>query len=498
MAQILKASGFDKCKPLVLNTVTELYIKHLELVLSRAEKFALSRSNCPNEILAQDLTQALLDVQLLKAPISEASQDIQLDAKGHEVENNTKSLDSLVKWLQYSDMFNVSKRLAEVPTALIHNLAEKRKIDISAETDQERKRRRLRERQEFYNQFKHGEEKSQGIDRIVDDLDDDEITSDDKLSWLAYLAEKDLKLGHNLKFANTCILDTVMSVHKNKKFHPPSKNGEDSYHALRNHLHNYSKNDYLVLHIQDAEDKDEGEATLQPSSELKEALPYNIRYPDALLNDDIEQYLKYAEEHPVEIEKLRQDTEETKEDVLPSKGKDPSPLGLSGEEKPVVSVLKDVLLNGSEVVNGEGSEKEQGEVSVESEKTNKSIDKNGESKPNGDEKTPTDEIKQDDEANDTVQNAKSGDDAKEEDVGNVDDDDAGQNDKPDEMVVGDGSEKAEGANGSIEPSADNDKPEEFLEEQEDTSAVSPTEPQDVSKNENEDTEMVDEAEADEK
>lgn len=341
VAQILKASGFDKCKPLVLNTVTELYIKHLELVLSKAKKFALTRSNCTNEMLPQDLTQALLDVQLIKPLSFESILDPRDNAIEPEAEYNTKSLESLVRWLRYGDSYSLSKRLSEVPTALIHNLAEKRKIDISAETDQERKKRRLRERQEYYNQFKHGEENSQGFDRLVDDIDDDEITSNDKLSWLAYLAEKDLKLGHNLKFANTCILNTVMSVHKNQKFHPPSKNGEDSYQVLQNHLHNYNKNDYLVLHIQDADDKDENGISLQPSAQLKEFLPYNVKYSDALLNDDIQQYFKYADEHPMEIQKIRESIEEKGRKDPETNDNVPRPSVL-GEEKPVLTVLEEV------------------------------------------------------------------------------------------------------------------------------------------------------------
>lgn len=339
MTQILKASGFDKCKPLVLNTVTELYIKYLELVLASAKKFSLSRAKCTNEMLPQDLVQALLDVQLIKPLSFESVLDPRDSTEEPTPEYSTKSLESFMRWLKYSDSFRLSKQLCEVPTALIHNLVEKRKIDISAETDQERKRRRLRERQEYYNQFKHGEEHAQE-DRTVDDLDDDEITTNDRLSWLAYLSEKDLKLGHNLKFANTCILDTVLSVYKNKKFHPPSKNGEDSFEFLQNHILNYNRNDYVVLHIQEAED-DEAGTSVQPSNQLKETLPYNVKYSDALLNDNIEQYFKYAEEHPEEVEKIRESVDKAKE-ISTQNGKLPSLVGLSGEEKPVVSVLKEI------------------------------------------------------------------------------------------------------------------------------------------------------------
>lgn len=382
MTQILKASGFDKCKPLVLNTVTELYVKHLELILASAKKFSLSRANCTNEILPQDLVQALLDVQLIKPLSFESILDPRDSAVEPPAEYNTKSLESFVRWLKYSDSFRLSKQLCEVPTTLIHNLVEKRKIDISAETDQERKKRRLREKQEYYNQFKHGDEHTQ-VDRIVDDLDDDEITSNDRLSWLAYLTEKDLKLGHNLKFANTCILDAVLSVHKNKKFHPPSKNGEDSFEFLQNHLYNNNKNDYVVLHIQDAEDDDAG-TTLQPSQVLKESLPYNVKYSEALLDDNVEQYFEYAEKHPEEIEKIRESLEKAKEEAA-TNGRLPSPLGLSGEEKPVVSVLKEVAdidvmpsARVGDVVEGEEiKEIDNNEKSEDDKEINEKNDENG-------------------------------------------------------------------------------------------------------------------------
>lgn len=323
VAQILKSSGFDKCKPLVLDAITGLYIKHLELVLSRAKKFAITRSNCTNEMLPQDLTQALLDVLLIK-PLAHDEDD----QKGPEHEDNTKSLDSFVRWLQYSDSFRLSKKLNEVPTALIHNLVEKRKVDISAETDQERKKRRLRERQEYYNQFKHGETSVPGFGRLTEDFDEDEITSNEKLSWLTYLAEKDLKLGHNLKFANTCIQDAVVSAYRNTKFHPPSKNGETSLQVLQSHLYSYNKNDYMVLHIQEADEKEDGTGGVQPSTAVLDILPYNVKYSRALLSDDMEQYFKYAEEHPGEVQQIHEGVLMKEED-----------------EKTTLSELEDKLVN---------------------------------------------------------------------------------------------------------------------------------------------------------
>lgn len=307
VAQMLKASGFDKCKPLVLNTVTDLYIRHLELILNSAKKFAIARSNCTNEILAQDLLQAFMDVQFLKPLSFESCLDPRDSSTAPTAEYNTKSVESFKRWLQYSDSYRTSKKLSEVPISMIHNLIDKRKVDTSSETDQERKKRRLRERQEYYNQLKQGDENFQrDMGRLVDDFEEDEITSDDKLSWLTYMAEKDLKLGHNFKFVNTTIQDSLIPLQKNKKFHPPSKNGEDSYRSFQNHLRNSNKYDHVVIQIQELADADGSEKTpiVLPSSQLKNALPYNVKYPDSLMNDDLELYVNYAQTHPEEIEKI--------------------------------------------------------------------------------------------------------------------------------------------------------------------------------------------------
>ncbi|KAM9922893.1 hypothetical protein OXX59_005534 [Metschnikowia pulcherrima] len=293
IAQILKSAGFDKCKPSVLHTVTDLYIKHLELVIGKAKKFAVARTSSVNEMTAQDVAEALLDIGFLK-PIA---------VNDPEGRKNTKSIESFKNWVKYSDTFAVSKRLSAVPSSLLANLAEKRKIDTSSETDQERKKRRLRERQEYFNQLKQGEESGKTEKNELDDLDEDEITANDKISWLAYLAEKDLKLGQNMKYVNTCIQDDLSAVHKLKKFHPTPIDGEDSYSVFQHHAHNSTKNDHFVLQLQEDEkpDADKG-VQVVPPAELKSVLPYNLKYEDSLVDEDLSQYLQYAEAHKDEIE----------------------------------------------------------------------------------------------------------------------------------------------------------------------------------------------------
>ncbi|PVH14791.1 uncharacterized protein CXQ87_005067 [Candidozyma duobushaemuli] len=298
VAQILKASGFDKCKPSTLNTITDIYIKHFELVLNSAKKFGHARSRCTNVLEAPDLVQALLDVQLIKPSTGDSLLDPKDAPNEPETEYNVKSLESFIKWLQFSDNFNLSKRLSEVPSSQLRNLMEKRKIDTSSETDQEKKKRRLRERQEYYNQLKSGENPANAqFGGIADDLEEAEVTENDKLSWLAYLAEKDVKLGHNLQYVNTVLHDMVLPIHNNSKYHP-SKDEEDAYSKFLSHAHNNIRNDHILLNIQEADTEEEAKIErVQPSQKLKDALPYNVKYQDSLLNDDLQQYIEYTEKY---------------------------------------------------------------------------------------------------------------------------------------------------------------------------------------------------------
>ncbi|PSK37169.1 hypothetical protein C7M61_003596 [Candidozyma pseudohaemuli] len=298
VAQILKALGFDKCKPLTLNTITDIYIKHFELVLNSAKKFGHARSRCTNVLEAPDLVQALLDVQLIKPLTGDSLLDPKDAPNEPETEYNVKSLESFIKWLQFSDNFNLSKRLSEVPSSQLRNLMEKRKIDTLSETDQEKKKRRLRERQEYYNQLKLGENPANAqFGGIADDLEEAEVTENDKLSWLAYLAEKDVKLGHNLQYVNTVLHDMVLPIHNNSKYHP-SKDEEDAYLKFLSHAHNNIRNDHILLNIQEADTEEEAKVErVQPSQKLKDALPYNVKYQDSLLNDDLQQYIEYTEKY---------------------------------------------------------------------------------------------------------------------------------------------------------------------------------------------------------
>lgn len=270
IAQVLKAAGFDKCRPLTLDTVTDLYIHHLQLVAASAQKFAVSRTGHANQIESPDVLQALFDVRMLGPLLLELLLGTRECEPG--VETSTRLVELFVKWVQLSDHFALSRKLSEVPKALIRNLIEKRQID-TAEADQDKKKRRLRERQEFYN-------------LLGRDADDEEVL--EELSWLAYVAEKDLKLGHAYKFRHTALENSLSDYQKNAKLQPEQP----------------VAGDHVVLLVQ--------EAPLAATAErLESYLPYKVAYLDVVLNDDYGQ----TEEDQREQESIQEGTEESTQDA---------------------------------------------------------------------------------------------------------------------------------------------------------------------------------------
>lgn len=306
-------------------------------------KYSLLRTN-GGQINIQDILEAMLDVQLIKPSSFESILDphdqfptIQTPRRVQHNNYNTKSIESFVDWLKYSDQFRLSQKLSSVPNNLLFNLIDKRKIDDSNETDQQRKKRRLKEKQDFYNQFKFGADENGRIsekrpasynDEEVsgkkNSIDDEALTDDDKLSWLTYLAEKDLKLDNNLKFLNTILQDELLKIQNNKKYHPDPKDVEaDQQTKFHNHLSNLNKHDHVVLNIEDyIEDKEEHQGqeheekeAVLPSKKLMEVLPYNVKYDSGLLDDDLEQYIEYYKKHHPDEKQEQEDMLEPETEV---------------------------------------------------------------------------------------------------------------------------------------------------------------------------------------
>lgn len=290
VAQILKASGFDKCKPSVLNIVTDLYVQYFKLLIHKTMKYSVARTHASDCVQVQDIVQAMLDVRLIEPSSFETALDphdslrpkLASSNASRPANFNTKSVESFVEWLHFSDSFRTSKKLAEVPKGLIKNLIDKRKTNDPSETDQDRKRRRLKEKQDFYNNFKD-DENHHGLHS--DDENDSELDSE-RLLWVMYLADKDLKLGHHLKFLNSSLEQGMLLVQGNRKLHPVKDQKE--LDELQLHIKNANKHDHIVLSVEE----ENAEDPVQPSEALILVLPYNLQYGD-LLEDDLEKYWEF-------------------------------------------------------------------------------------------------------------------------------------------------------------------------------------------------------------
>lgn len=329
ISQIIKASGYDKCKPSVINALTDLYIHSFQRLIQTARKCSETRTRSSSVLQVQDVMQALIFTGEIKPenyfkldddPMYENTQSYPVSAY------NTRSLDSFIDWMGYSDIYRVSQQLNELPQSLIKNLIEKRKLDLDdSSTDHERRKRKYQEKQNYYNSMLHragaADGSAAGQDEPGDD-DVDEITHRDKLRWLNYLIEKDMKLGQDLKYSNTSLINEFLMFQENKKFHPHiiQDEGEslDEGQDFRHRIRHLNDQDFVVLPVEEASAPEESvesvlttkamdkgiapSLTPHPSTQLMDLLPYNIQYPESLTRDDLEQFILYREKLEMENE----------------------------------------------------------------------------------------------------------------------------------------------------------------------------------------------------
>ena len=321
VAQILKANGFDKCKPSTLNVVTDLYLQVFQNAIKESLKCSNLRTNS-NSPEIQDVTQALINTGVFKVKELTRIHDKYFE----ESKYNTKSVESLKEWCAKSEQFAIEKKLNELPNNLIKNLIEKRKLDIDdGESDLAKRKRKHKERQEFYNQLKLNDDQQQRkVDE--DELNEDIITEKDKLNWFNYLIEKDLKLGHDLKFLNTdpIIVKEFLKYQNNYKFHPIDTSGNkkekhNNWDRIQNHLKHMNKTDHIVSEVtaEEANANDSEKDLMTSLEKLSTLLPYNLQYDLNLLEDDLTKFYKAEEESVLPPEEEEDEQMVQNEEVQP-------------------------------------------------------------------------------------------------------------------------------------------------------------------------------------
>lgn len=319
--QILKATGFDKCKPSIVNIITDLYIQYLKLLLLKSLKYSKHRGDAAGVgeedatdlISVQDIAQAMLDLGFIKPSSGESLVDAyDVPTFPNVKDYNVKSAESFKNWILYSDSFTTLKKITKLPKLLSQNLIEKRKIDNGeeeVEEDKEKKSRRLKEKQDFYNHFTQNLSSKSDPSLSANTNTGSSATAAaaaaanatgvdgvEGLNWLNYISEKDLKLGYDMKFLNTSLDTEFRQLLSNDNLHPI----ENKEQKLQTHLNNLYKFDHILIEIE--EDEEETSASVPTSNsgvtvslELAKTLPYNLKYDSILLEEPLDEYYEYTQ-----------------------------------------------------------------------------------------------------------------------------------------------------------------------------------------------------------
>lgn len=320
VVQILKALGFDKCKPSVANVITDLCARYLAKLLAQSLKLARHRDAAADAITMesaltiQDVSQAMLDIGLLKPRVGESILDafdvppvavapaLGVNHEGGS-DGGTKTAELFKLWLLYSDVATTARKLSRVSNVQVQALVEKRRVDLDEggeEEDKEKRERRLRERQEYYNQ---AEPATRGAARGDNDLmaaeayngsaathaslgRHDAHNASLQLDWLNYLAEKDLHSAHDLRFLNTALHANLVELAGIEQLHLR----EDREKVTAGGSYRF---DHMVIEIEEG---------VQVPEAVVESLPYNVRYDAALLEDDLQAYWEFAQRERSQIE----------------------------------------------------------------------------------------------------------------------------------------------------------------------------------------------------
>ncbi|EDO17501.1 hypothetical protein Kpol_1058p38 [Vanderwaltozyma polyspora DSM 70294] len=168
MLQLLKAHGFDKCKPSTVNTVTDLYIRFLELFMNEITKMADSRQDEDDTVALQDITLAMQNLGIIK-PV---------------------------------DMLDVYDENPELPSDLglqkfkewcLYNFHRKDEVQVSLPTTdllytENKSTKPLSLIPEYINQIqnKNGEGKSNEEDQLLEEL----VNNGDFDNWIKFVAIK--------------------------------------------------------------------------------------------------------------------------------------------------------------------------------------------------------------------------------------------------------------------------------------------------------------------
>lgn len=324
IAQILKTQGFDKCKPSTLNTITSLYIIYLSKLATESIDCSLirTRTNSPE---VQDVMQAMINLGLVKATQGHRIHDEFFD----ELEYNTKSINLFKSWVlsYYGEQIrDIAERKQRRNEQDVIDENARAQVDEKDDQQQQQQQHPHHHPEDFYHQFilSNGQTSSKKDESSKSGEEVDNVSSlmhdnnNNKLKWLNHLLEKDLKLGHKLKFlyATEFIANEFeQSLLKGqRKLKGTTNNTEQGVNESDldldlqlkiKSIRNSDWNDYIVKPVSATKAKDKrddytaGGTTdiddigavdelVKKEAVLEKYLPYNIKYSAPLLSDDID------------------------------------------------------------------------------------------------------------------------------------------------------------------------------------------------------------------
>lgn len=116
MIQLLKSQGFDRAKPSTVDTISDLYIKFLNLLVSEVIKLAGARTDNDDLIALQDITLAFSNLGIIKP-----NDKLDVYDENSEIPND-KGVKSLKEWCLNNTQLNNSRKVA-IPSINMLNIS---------------------------------------------------------------------------------------------------------------------------------------------------------------------------------------------------------------------------------------------------------------------------------------------------------------------------------------------------------------------------------------
>lgn len=184
---MLRSIGFDRCPPTLIDILTDIYIRHLQLLAS--ECISLADLQGRREIKIQDITQSLENIGMIKPTNILDIYD--------QYEGPNKGAENFLLWVVGSIPEN--SRVVSKPTPEMLNTNKVKSNPVIPEYINALNNRQ--DPDEINGDALRNDQQRQQQQQQDEILDDD---------WLKFLMKKQSKIGHEERFKNT-ILNTQTS-----------------------------------------------------------------------------------------------------------------------------------------------------------------------------------------------------------------------------------------------------------------------------------------------